>query len=247
MNHTSDRPEDADPKLWLGDTPSLSLQDDKLRLRVKTVTQFSRSDTEKLKSICNYVASIPFNVPAFAGIRKTRKTLTHRPAVGWYSKAALFMAMLRAAGFPARARMFRLDRDFFQGMASTRQQFVLPVVEIWIGEKWVATDNYVYDPPYLATAMEAVQRRGWRSGFGVHLDGQTTWNGIDEALIMFVPDRSQGSTPSQYLGVYDDPLAYLQQVKRASFFRWIWMLMRNRIMSIRLNRKVHQLRQEAGG
>ncbi|HYW58777.1 MAG TPA: transglutaminase-like domain-containing protein [Polaromonas sp.] len=247
MDDSSDRLDEADPRRWLGDTPVLNLRDDKLRLRVKTVTQFSRNDAEKLKCICNYVASIPFNVPAFAGIRKTRKTLTHRPAVGWYSKAGLFLAMLRVAGFPARIRMFQVEPGFFQGMAKTRQQFVLPVVEIWIREKWVITDNYVYDPPYLATALEAVSRRGWRAGFGVHLDGQTTWNGIDDALIMFVPDRSKGPTPSQYLGVYDDPLEYLRQLKQASLSGWIWALMRNRIMSIRLNRKVRQLRVEAGG
>ena len=89
----------------------LNLRDDKLRLRVTTVTQFSRTDADKLRSICNYVASIPFNVPAFAGWQVTRVTLGHRRAVGWYSKAALFQAMLRAAGFPARVRMIRVGNE----------------------------------------------------------------------------------------------------------------------------------------
>ena len=239
--------DEADPRQWLGDTPMLNLADDKLRLRVHTVIQFSRTDAEKLRSICNYVSSIPFNVPAFARVqRTTRRTLSRRRAVGWYSKAALFQAMLRIAGFPARVRMIRIDGDMFRGLANSRREFVLPVVEVWTGGKWVITDSYVYDPLYLATAREAVQRQGWRTGYGVHRDGQTVWNGVDDALVMIVPDRSKGPVPAQYLGVYDDPQEFAQRLKKQSMLRWLLFLTRNRIMSIRMNRQVRRLRHEAG-
>lgn len=239
--------DESDPSQWLGDTPMLNLRDDKLRLRVKTVLQFSRTDPEKLRSICSYVASIPFDVPAFRGPRKSRLTLSRRSAVGWYSKAALFQAMLRAAGFPARVRMLQVDNDMFRGLATTRQVFVLPVVEVWTGGRWVITDSYVYDPPYLAAAREAVEERGWRSGYGVHLDGLGRWNGITDALVMIVPDRSHGEVPAQYLGVYDDPQEYANQLKALSPLNWLLMLVRNRIMSIRMNRNVQKLRRNAGG
>jgi hypothetical protein len=238
--------ERSDPSRWLGDTPMLNLRDDKLRLRVTTVTQFSRTETDKLQSICTYVASIPFNVPAFAASRVTRVTLAHRHSVGWYSKAALFQAMLRAAGIPARVRMIRVDNDMFRGLATTRQQFVLPVVEMWTRGKWVVTDSYVYDPRYLAAAREALERRGWRSGFGIHLEGQDRWNGTDDALIMIAADPALGSIAQQFPGIYDDPQEFALQVKRESLLRWIAMLARNRIMSIRMNRQVRRLRSEAG-
>jgi hypothetical protein len=238
--------DESEPRHWLGDTPMLNLRDDKLRLRVTTVTQFSRTDADKLRSICNYVASIPFNVPAFAGIKHTRMTLAQRHPVGWYSKAALFQAMLRTAGFPARVRMIRVDNKMFRGLAETRQVFVLPVVEVWTSGRWVVTDSYVYDPPYLAAAREAVERRGWRSGYGVHLDGQMRWNGVDDALVMIVPDPAKGSIAAQFPGVYDDPQEFAQRVKRRSLAKWLTMLARNRIMSIRLNRRVRALREEAG-
>jgi hypothetical protein len=214
---------------------------------VKTVLQFSRTDAEKLRSICKYVASIPFNVPAFAGWKRTRITLAQRHAVGWYSKAALFEAMLRTAGFPARVRMIKVGNDMFRGLATTSKVFVLPVVEVWTQGRWLITDNYVYDPRYLAAAREALERKGWRSGFGIHLDGQSRWSGESDALIMIVPDRSTGSAlPPEYLGVYDDPAEYAQQLKRASVLRWLRMLARNRIMSIRMNGQVRRLRHEAG-
>lgn len=237
--------EQSDPSRWLGDTPMLNLRDDKLRLRVTTVTQFSRTDAEKLRCICEYVASIPFNVPAFAAPKRTRVTLTHRRSVGWYSKAALFQAMLRTAGFPARVRMIRVGNDMFRGLAETRQVFVLPVVEVWTGGRWVVTDSYVYDPRYLAAAREAVQRRGWRSGYGIHLDGQTRWNGVDDALVMIAPDPAK-SIADLFPGVYDDPLEFAEQVKRGSTLRWLIMIARNRMMSIRMNRKVWQLRRRTG-
>jgi hypothetical protein len=239
--------EKSDPSLWLGDTPMLNLGDDKLRLRVQTVTQFSVTDADKLKSICAYVASIPFDVPAFAAPKHSRRTLARREAVGWYSKAALFQAMLRTAGFPARVRMIRVGAAMFRGLAETQRSFVLPVVEVWTGGKWIATDNYVYDPRYLAAAREALYRRGWRSGYGIHLDGQDTWNGVDDAIIMIVPDRSGSGRPPEYLGVYEDPHEFAQLLKQASTVRWLTMLVRNRIMSIRLSRKVRQLRNGGGG
>ncbi|MES3003924.1 MAG: transglutaminase domain-containing protein [Pseudomonadota bacterium] len=241
------RPRDeSDPGAWLGDTPMLNLRDDKLRLRVKTVTQFSRSEAERLRSICEYVASIPFNVPAFAGATRTRITLAHRRSVGWYSKAALFQAMLRTAGFPARVRMIRVDHSMYRGLANSRQEFALPVVEVWTGAHWIVTDSYVYDPRYLAAAQEAVEREGWRSGYGVHLDGQAHWDGRHDALVMIVPDRTNGAKPAQFLGVYDDPQEPADQLRAASFMRWLVLVSRNRLMSIRMNRAVARLRDEAG-
>jgi len=223
----------------------LNLHEDKLRLRVQTVLQFSRTDAEKLRSICNYVASIPFHVPALASPKHCRRTLARRDAVGWYSKATLFQAMLRTAGFPARVRMIRVDNYMFRGLATARGVFVLPVIEVWTASRWVITDNYVYDPRYLAAAREALARQGWRSGYGIHLDGQSAWNGADDSLVMIVPDRSRGDLPAEFLGVYDDPYEFAQQVKRKSTLSWLVMLARNRLMSIRMSRKVRELRNEA--
>ena len=247
MSASTVRRNDADPVHWLGNTPMLNLEDEKLRLRVKTVLQFSLTDAQRLTSISQYVASIPFNVPAFAGMKRTRKTLNQRHAVGWYSKAALFMAMLRTAGFPARVRMIEVPPEMFRGLVTTVQQVVLPVVEVWTSHRWVVTDSYLYDPPYLAAALEAVQRQGWRTGYGVHLDGQTRWNGVDDALVMIVPDRSQGSLPSQFLGVYDDPQEFGERLRRQAFWRWVFLVVRNRILSIRINGQVRKLRRAAGG
>lgn len=247
MPFAPNQPDEDDPRRWLGDTPMLNLRDDKLRLRVQTVLQFSRTDAEKLRSICNYVASIPFHVPAFASPKQTRRTVARRDSVGWYSKAALFQAMLRTAGFPARVRMVRVDNFMFRGLAATRRVFVLPVVEVWTGGRWVITDSYVYDPRYLAAAREALQRRGWRSGYGIHLDGQSTWNGVDDSLVMIVPDRSVAGVPPEYLGVYDDPLQFAEQLKKQSTLDWVLTLARNRVMSMRISRKVRRLRKEAAG
>lgn len=236
-----------DPVHWLGNTPMLNLTDDKLRLRVKTVIQFSATDAQRLQSIAHYVAAIPFNVPAFAGMRRTRQTLNRRHAVGWYSKAGLFMAMLRVAEVPARVRMVQVPPALFRGLVSTRFLVELPVVEVWSRHRWVATDSYLYDPSYLAAAREALERKGWPMGYGIHSKGSTDWNGVDEALVMIVPDRSQGDTPTQYLGVYDDPQAFAAQLRRKTLWGWWLTLLRNRFLSIRMNLSIRRLRRDAGG
>jgi hypothetical protein len=51
MPSSQQQPDEDDPKRWLGDTPMLNLRDDKLRLRVQTVLQFSRTDAEKLNRL----------------------------------------------------------------------------------------------------------------------------------------------------------------------------------------------------
>jgi hypothetical protein len=238
---------DADPQRWLGDTPMLGIGDDKLRLRVKTVTQFSRNDTERLLSICRYVASIPFNVRPLTRGYGPRVTLRLRKTGGWTSKAALFIAMLRVAGFPARVRMIKVGPEIYRGLAKGKVVFPVPVVEVWTDGRWVVTDNYVYDPPYLAAAREAVQNRGWRSGFGVHLEGQTDWDGVNDALVMIVPERSEGRLPEQYLGVYDDPMGLARENKVRSKPRWLITEAQHLLMSVRIQRQIRLLRQEAGG
>ena len=237
--------DDSNPRRWLGDTPMLNLSDDKLRLRVQTVTQFSRDDAERRRAICNYVASIPFNVPPFASMKVTRKTLARRHAVGWYSKAALFEAMLRVAGYPARIRMIRVGPEMYQGLAESDQMFVLPIVEVWTGGRWALTDSYVYDPPYLAAARESVHRRGWRTGYGVCLGGVTDWDGVNDALVMIELDPAR--TDQVLPGIYDDPQTFGTQVKRQSLLRWWYFNTRNRVMTIRIHREVRRLRKEAGG
>lgn len=236
-----------DPQLWLGDAPMLDLGDDKLRLRVQAALQLARSDAEKLRSICAYVAAIPFDVPALASPKQSRRTVARKDAVGWYSKAGLFLAMLRTAGFPARIRMIRIGPDMYRGLAASTQEFVLPVVEVWTQGQWIATDNYVYDERYLASAREALRRRGWRSGYGIHLDGRFGWDGKSDSLCMIAVVRDGTTLPREYLGVYDGPLEFATRLRQASPWRWLLLVARNRLMSMRMSRRVRRLREGRGG
>lgn len=225
----------------------LDVQADKLRLRVKTILQFATTDADKLRAIYRYVAAIPFDVPALGSPKSSRRTIATREAVGWYSKAALFQSMLRIAGFPARIRMIRVGPEMYRGLADTTQVFVLPTVEVWTGGRWIITDNYVYDPWYLAAAREALNKRGWRSGFGIHLDGRFYWNGKVDSLCMIVPHPGEDGVPVEYLGVFPDPMAFSRRLKRASWWNWAWLVARNRVMSIRMSRNVRRLRDGGFG
>jgi hypothetical protein len=82
--------------------------------------------------------------------------------------------------------------------------------------------------------------------FRLAQDGEDRWNGVDDALVMIAPDASRGSIAQRFPGVYDDPQEFALQVKRVSLLRWATMLLRNRIMSIRMNRQVRRLRNGAG-
>lgn len=110
------------------------------------------------------------------------------------TKATLFIALLRSAGFDARLRMFDLSSSVLTGLFDTGGDYVdHGVTEISLHGQWIAVDSYVVDRPLADAARQQLGERV--AGLGVHRDGTSAWDGRTPAFIQAVP----GPTPPNYI------------------------------------------------
>jgi hypothetical protein len=195
-----------DPRRWLGPTAFLDLEDTKLRLRSRSLTQLSKTDREKALAIYGFVKRIPFARPFKLGVRTPREVLDAGRGDA-LDKVGVLVAMLRMAGIPARIRFMEMRGEMLRGLISHMSAAARPVAEIWTGERWIATDTYIFDAAYMAAARQRLSQEGWECGYGIHQDGASIWNGVDDAYLGGDACAKEGlATGADSL--FDDPLAF---------------------------------------
>lgn len=195
----SDRPED-----WLHTTPLLDLDDTKLRLRARSLTQLCKSEREKALAIYGYVKRLVYAKRVKLHYPTAREVLDARAGDG-DDKATLLMALMRAAGIPARIRYMEMSGRMLRGLTHGRTPAARPLAEFWIESRWARTDTYIFDAAYVAAARERLNERGWDCGWGIHVQAQQLWNGKDDAFLGGVPPECDPMLVLQ-LCVVSDPL-----------------------------------------
>lgn len=195
------------PQPWLGSTPLLDLDDPKLRLRVRALTQLCKSEREKAVALYRYVKRMPAVKPMRLRPPTARQVLAAgRGDAG--SKATLAVAMLRIAGIPARIRWIALRGEILQGLTSAMRETHRPVLEICLDGLWQQTDTYIYDADTMAAARQLLKDRALEWGFGIHVDGRMLWDGLGSAFMFGQLDASNPMFVCD-LGCYDDPAAFI--------------------------------------
>jgi hypothetical protein len=121
--------------------------------------------------------------PAFYDM--TAREVLHARVGYCITKATLFSALLRAAGFATRQRFVALDADVLHGFLRPGASVDHAWTEVLIGDHWVASDSYVVDRPLAqaALALAKIHRDGRQLGYGVHIDGQSEWTAEHDAFI----------------------------------------------------------------
>jgi hypothetical protein len=195
----SNRPED-----WLGSTPLLDLQAPKLRLKARSLTQLCKNDREKALAIYEFVKSLPY----------TKRVKLHYPTarevLQWHGgdgddKATVLIALLRESGIPARIRYMEMRGEMLRGLIpDTAIMAARPLAEIWLG-RWVRTDTYIFDAPYVNAARERLQRDGWERGWGIHINAPAMWDARNDAFLGAMPTE-QDPMLLRPLCVVSDPL-----------------------------------------
>ena len=118
----------------------MDLRDSKLRLRVQSLTQLRRTPREQAVAIYGFVKTLPLMMAPAYRVMTARDCLEARRA-GWYGKSTLLIALLRATGLPARLRVLGLSGEVLRGLVKTHLPFYLPVVEVWLDDRWVLFDG----------------------------------------------------------------------------------------------------------
>jgi hypothetical protein len=195
------------PGQWLGSTALLDLEDPRLRLRVHALTQLCTTERDKALALYQFVKRMPVGRRFKAAPHTAREVLDVGRGDA-LDKAALLVAMLRAAGIPARIRCILLDGRILHGVTSAVREADRPVLEVWLDGAWQQTDTYIYDADTMASARQRLKDLGREWGYGIHVEGRMLWHGEGSAFVGGPPDASNPMFLRD-MGCFDDPLAYV--------------------------------------
>jgi hypothetical protein len=203
----------------------MDLEDPKLRLRVRALTQLCKNDREKALALYGFVKRLPL------ARRVKLRPLTAREVfdIGRGDapdKATLLVAMLRLAQIPARMRYVAISGEILRGLAPGLRELARPVVEVWLHGRWLRTDTYMFDPNCMAAARQRLKDRGWEWGYGIHVNGHMLWDGLGDAFLGGVPTECDLMVMRE-LGVFHDPRhfsgsrAFRRQYSCGSLLYWM--------------------------
>ena len=239
---------DADlPRRWLGPSPLIDLEDPKLRLRVRSLTQLCKTERDKALAIYGYVKRLPLARRVKLSLRTARQVHDAGRGDGG-EKATLLVAMLRIAGIPARIRVVMLSGEVLRGITSSLRETARPLLEVWLHDRWLRTDTFVYDAECMASARQRLKELGWEWGFGIHVSGAMVWNGYEDAFLGGVPTECDLMVLRQ-AGVFDDPLQYHSSSAYAKLRTRAARLFQSTVLAPMFDRAWRRLRQQhaAGG
>lgn len=213
-----------DPQRWLGSSALLDLEDPKLRLRVHSLTQLCKTDREKALAIYGYVKRLPLT--RRMKLRPLAAREVYDAGCGDSpDKATLLVAMLRIARLAARIRMVGLSGEILRGVAPGQPEAFRPVVEVWLQERWLRTDTYIYDAACMAAARQRLKDLDWEWGYGIHVNGHMMWDAQEDAFLGGVPTECDLMVTGD-LGLYNDSghffssRAYRRQFTLLQALRW---------------------------
>lgn len=238
-------PVSEDPSDWMDSTQLVDLHDTKLRLKAQSLTHLCRTDREKVLAIYSNVKRITFAKPVKLRLHTAHEALRLKHADA-EDKATLFIALLRAAGFPARIRYIELHGDVLRGLTTAIASAGRPVVQVWLAEKWCSTDTYIFDAHYVAAARSRLRALKWEWGYGLHRRGHTLWDGLEDAYLtgdaQVAREISMG-----VLGWFHDPHDFLVSAVCRERFPRVARAVRWNVLAPGMNRAVTNLRQTQPG
>lgn len=238
-------PSPESPEHFLGSSALLNLHDSKLRLRARSLTQLCNTEREKAMAVHEYVKRLPFERQFKLRLRTAREVLDagRGDASG---KAALLIALLRGTHIPARTSYVELRGEILRGLTSSTRPTQRPVVEMWLAGRWVRSDTYIYDVAYVAAARQRLKDHDWEWGYGIHRNGQSVWNGKDDAFLGGYPTEHDPMV-LQTLGVYQDPLQFVRSALFKQKYRPLARALHLNMLALVMRKPVRKLREEGMG
>jgi hypothetical protein len=235
-------PDAPRPRRWLGSTPLLDLEDPRLRLRVHALTQLCTSERDKALALYRFVKRMPVCRPFKARLQTARQVLDVGRGDA-LDKATLLVAMLRAAGIPARIRCITLDGRILRGLTSALREANRPLVELWLDGEWQQTDTYIYDADTMAAARQRLKDLGWEWGYGIHVEGRMLWQAEGSAFVGGQPDASNPMFVQDF-GCFDDPLHYISSPAYRRRYNPLRRLMHWNVLAPFIERAWRMLREQ---
>ena len=231
-----------DPRAWLGTTALLDLGDCKLRLKAHSLTQLCKTQREKALTIHSYVKRLTLCKPFKLRNRSAREVI-EAGCGDADDKATVLIALLRAAGIPARLRYVELRGEMLQGLVDNMARAARPLAEIWLG-RWVRTDTYIFDAAYTVAARHRLKESGKEWGYAIHVRGHALWNGTEDAFLGFFPTESDPMVLRD-LGLVSDPGELCRSAVWRTDYRGAARTLKWNVLAPMMGRAIRTLREEA--
>lgn len=232
-----------DPTGWLGTSDLLDFEDCKLRLKAQALTQLSKTPREKAVAIYGFVKRMALSRPIKMRPRTAREVLEAGSGDA-EDKATVFVALLRAAGIPARICYAELRGEILQGLAKIPRA-ARPLVEVWL-DRWVRSDTYIFDAGYMAAARQRLKDSGREWGYGIHVRAHTLWNGVDDAFLGGCPTADDPMVLRE-LGPFHDPEGLQACPEWRAEHRRMARTLHWNVLAPSIGKVIRELREESGG
>ncbi len=188
---------------YLESTNYLDYEHPLVQKTLAAVIKEAETPEEKIESIFYFVRDdIAFGWTPRIYEMKASDVLT--AGVGFANtKGTLFVALLRAAGIPARQRFYRIRDHVIRGFISRpNHQLDYSYTEVFLNDKWIKTDAYTVDMPLYLRSIQKLKDKKKDYGYGVLLDGSVTWDPHEHRFIQFYGHQSR--LVLEHHGVFKD-------------------------------------------
>lgn len=198
---------------WLAPTPWIESEAPEIRALAARLTADAGSPREAAVRLHDYVR----DEVRFGWTRRFYR-MTAREVLGarigyCNTKATLFVALLRAAGIPARQHFVDLTSQVLAGLVDTGGPYVdHSYTEVFLDGTWRRVDSYVVDRALFERARAALAADGRRIGLGVHVAGTVDWDGRGDAFVQMVDDGTVPGLVARDHGVFADTRAFYAAV-----------------------------------
>ena len=183
---------DAPPARFLMAAGAIDADHPEVRAVAQRITVGCATDRERAVAIHDAVRDeVAFGFPGTG--YETRASEVLDAGVGdCHTKGALFVALLRAVGVPARLRFVDLPADLLRGALDPGTPRVDHAVsEVFLDDGWHRTDSYVVDLALARAAQRRLAQEDRARGYGVRVGGVHTWDGEADAFAQYDPDLSE--------------------------------------------------------
>jgi len=210
------------------------------------LTDGSSTIEGKVEKIFYFVRDeIKFHFPPKGDFVKASETLQTKLGQ-CNTKGTLFLALCKAVGIPARLHFSLINKEIQKGFFSGLSYWLIPNeishswIEVEINEKWHRIDAYINDQELHSAAVNALNQRGWKTGFSVSLSDSPPQSKF-EFQLGDEQFEQMGAVTGDH-GVWDDPSAYYASDKYKNRPKPIQLMIYHRMIA-RANRRIAELRE----
>jgi hypothetical protein len=116
------------------------------------------------------------------------------------------------------------------------------IAEVYLKGRWIKVDSYVTDRRLVAAARKKLLKTREQTGFGIHINGNSQWDGATDNFIQCLNDGSIQNYVLKDHGVFADVADFYQQPQQARNRSTFFSALALRLGHSFINRQIQSVR-----